>query len=136
MAQETCAGASSSDTPRENQDRVGIVEGSCGYRVNGVNIRGKFVLSNWVTRRGGRHFAKRSHDPRQAYPDVKLQGRDLVRVEDIVAPFVPLGAVTRENHIIEPKGGNRSRRRVPSAPSSGTPRESKANFRVRSTRGL
>ena len=25
--------------------RVGIVEGSCGYRARGVSIRGKFVLS-------------------------------------------------------------------------------------------
>ena len=25
--------------------RVGIVEGSCGYRARGISIRGKFVLS-------------------------------------------------------------------------------------------
>ena len=27
------------------RDRVGIVEGSCGYRARRVSIRGKFVLS-------------------------------------------------------------------------------------------
>ena len=29
----------------QGRDRVGIVEGSCGYRARGVSIRGKFVLS-------------------------------------------------------------------------------------------
>ena len=29
----------------QGRDRVGIVEESCGYRVRGVSIRGKFVLS-------------------------------------------------------------------------------------------
>ena len=44
-------GAPGSGTPRESQgkvqgrDRVGIVEGSCGYRARRVSIRGKFVLS-------------------------------------------------------------------------------------------
>ena len=57
-------GATSSCTPRESQaklqsvDRVGIVEGSCGYRARGVSIRGTFVLSRNIgtrspTRRGG-----------------------------------------------------------------------------------
>ena len=34
-------------------------------------------------------MAKRSSDPRLAYPDVKVQVRDLVRVVGIVAPFCP-----------------------------------------------
>ena len=29
----------------QGRDRVGIVEGSCGYRARGISIRGKFVLS-------------------------------------------------------------------------------------------
>ena len=29
----------------QGRDRVGIVEGSCGYRAREVSIRGKFVLS-------------------------------------------------------------------------------------------
>ena len=55
---------------------MGIVEGSCGYRARGVNIRGKFVLSRNVEykTRWGRHVAKYSSDPRQAYPEVKPQG--------------------------------------------------------------
>ena len=40
-------------------------------------------------------MAKRSSDPRQAYPDVKLQGRDLVLVVGIVTPFAPLVVGTR-----------------------------------------
>ena len=40
------------------------------------------------TRRGGRHVAKRSSNPRVAYPEVNAQVRDLVRVVGIVAPLV------------------------------------------------
>ena len=35
---------------------------------------------------GGRHVAKRSSDPRVAYPEVRVHLRDLVRVVRIVAP--------------------------------------------------
>ena len=47
-----------------------------------VSIRGKFVLSRnpEYKTRGGHHVAKRSSDPRVAYPEVKVQVRDLVRV--------------------------------------------------------
>ena len=50
-AQETCAGypqqryISGEPGNVQGRDRVGIVEGSCGYRACGVSIRGKFVLS-------------------------------------------------------------------------------------------
>ena len=74
----------------QGRDHVGIVEGSCGYRARGVSIRGKFVLSRnpgYKTR--GRHVAKRSSNPRVAYPEVNVQVRDLVRVVGIVAPFAP-----------------------------------------------
>ena len=40
-------------------------------------------------------MAKRSSDPRVAYPEVKAQVRDLVRVVGIVAPFAPFGVGTR-----------------------------------------
>ena len=67
---------------------MGIVEGSCTYRARGVSIRGKFVLSRnpgYKTRGGGgRNVAKRSSDPRVAYPEVSVQVRDLVRVVGIV----------------------------------------------------
>ena len=49
--QETCAGCPQQRyVPGEpgnvqGRDRVGIVEGSCGYRARGVSIRRKFVLS-------------------------------------------------------------------------------------------
>ena len=48
-----------------------------------------FYRENWGTRRGGRYVVKRSSDPRVAYPEVKVQVRDLVRVVVIVAPFAP-----------------------------------------------
>ena len=63
---------------------VCIVEGSCGYRAHGVSIRGKFVLLRNLgyktTGEGGRQVANRSSNPRIAYPEVKVQVRDLVRV--------------------------------------------------------
>ena len=40
--------------------------------------------------RGVAMWQKCSSDPRQAYLEVKLQGRDLLRVAGIVGPFVPL----------------------------------------------
>ena len=62
--------------------------------------------------------AKYSSDPRQAYPEVKLQGRDLVRVVGIVAPFTPMGAGTRGKFVLSsPRGemGPGDARRVPLA---------------------
>ena len=49
------------------------------------------------TRRGGRHVAKHSSDHREAYPEVKVQVRDLVRVVGIVAPFAIRVSVLGEN---------------------------------------
>ena len=71
--------------------RVGIVEESSGYQARGVSIRGKFVLSRNPRYKtgGGRQMAKHSSDPRVAYPEVKVQARDPVRVVGIVAPFAP-----------------------------------------------
>ena len=128
-------GAPSSDTPRERQANF---RGSCGYRARGISIRGKFVLSRnlgYKTRGWGRYVAKSSSDPRRVYPDVKLQGRDLVRVVGIVVHFAPLGFGTH-GKFIKPQWENGPRRRVPGAPSSGTPRESQANFRVGTVWGL
>ena len=59
--------------------------------------KARFIEKYGVQDEWGRHVAKYSSDPRQAYPEVKLQGRDLVRVVGIVAPFAPMGAGTREN---------------------------------------
>ena len=47
------------------------------------------------TRRGDRHVAKRCSDPRVAYPEVKIQVRDLVRVVGVVAPFAARGVSIR-----------------------------------------
>ena len=73
---------------------MGIVEWSGGYRACGpVFGENSFYRETWVTRRGGggggRHVANRCSDPRLAYPEVKLQRRDLVRVVGVVAPFAP-----------------------------------------------
>ena len=45
-----------------------------------------FIEKPVVQDYGGRHVAKRCSDPRVAYPDVKVQVRDLVRIVCIVAP--------------------------------------------------
>ena len=49
---------------------------------------------------GGRHMAKRNSDPRVAYPEVKHQVRDMVRVAGIVAPFAPVGPFTRRKFVL------------------------------------
>ena len=81
--QETCAGCQqqryTTGEPGKVQGRdlVGIVEWSLTYRARGVSIREKsFYRETRGTRRGGRHVAKRSSDPRVAYPEVKVQVRD------------------------------------------------------------
>ena len=80
-AQETCAGCPKQRyIPGEpgnvqGRDRVGIVEGSCGYRARGVRF-------------GENSFYRETQgtDHRVAYPEVNVQVRDLVRVVGIVAP--------------------------------------------------
>ena len=60
----------------------------------------------WGTRRGGCHVTKNSSDLRQAYPEVKLYGRDLVRVVGIVGPFATMGVrYPGKIRFIEPQGG-------------------------------
>ena len=62
-----------------------------------------FYRETLGTSRGGRHVAKRSFDPRVAYPEVKVQVRDIVRVVGIVAPFAPSGIGTKGKfRFIEP----------------------------------
>ena len=83
------------------------------------------------TRRRGRHVAKCSSEPWVAYPEVKVQVRDLVRVVGIVVPFAPRVSVLGAIRFIAPQGVNGHRRPVPGAHSSGMPRESQAKIRER-----
>ena len=50
-----------------------------------------FIEKPGVQDEGGRHVAKRSSDPREAYPEINIQVWDLVRVVGVVAPFAPRG---------------------------------------------
>ena len=63
--------------------------------------------------------------PLIAYPEVKVQVRNLVQVVGMVAPFAPLGVGTGEIRFIEPQWVNCHNRPLPGAPRSGTPRESR-----------
>ena len=73
-------------------------------------------------------MAKRGSVPRVAYPEVKVQMRDLwVGVVGIVAIFATRVVSIRGKFVlIEPQGVNGHRRPLPGSPSSGTPRESQA----------
>ena len=74
-------------------------------------------------------MVKRSSDPRS--------GRDPVRVVGIVATFRLTGSrYPGKIRFIEPQGENGHRKPVPDAPSSGTYRESQANFRDGTVWGL
>ena len=57
----------------------------------------RFIEKRGVQDERGRHVAKYSSDSRQAYSEVKLQGRDLVRVVGFVAPLPKWGLVPGEN---------------------------------------
>ena len=108
---------------------MGIVERS---RVKGplgsVFGENKFYRETQGTRLGGRLVAKRSSDPRVAYPKVKVHIRDLVRGLGIVALFAPRGSVFGKIYFIEPQGLNGHKRPVPGVYSSGTQWESQANL--------
>ena len=91
--------------------------------------KNSFYRETWGTRRGGCHVAKRSSDPRVAYPEVKVQVRDQVRVVASVGPLPHGGFVPGKNSFIEPQGVNWHRRPVPGAPSNGKPRDSESKFR-------
>ena len=50
-------------------------------------------------------MTKLCSDPRVAYPDVKVQIRDIVRVVCIVAPFTPRGISVRGQFVLSsPRG--------------------------------
>ena len=57
----------------------------------------RFIEKPGVQEEGGLRVAKPRSYPRQAYPEVSLQGRDLMGVVGIVAPFAPLGVGTGES---------------------------------------
>ena len=65
----------------------------------------RFIEKHGVQDEGGRHVAKYISDPRQAYPEVKPQGQDLVRVVGIVAPFAPVGTGTQGKFILSSRRG-------------------------------
>ena len=80
--------------------------GPCGYCRRVLWVPGprglysgkiRFIEKPGVHDEGGRHVAKRSSDPRVAYPAVTVQVRDLVRVVGIVAPLPRGGSVFGEN---------------------------------------
>ena len=76
-------------------------------------------------------MAKRSSDPRVAYPETNVQARDLVHAVGIVASLAPWDSVFGEIHFIEPQGLN-----GPGTTTSSRPRESQAKFRDGTVWGL
>ena len=67
--------------------------------------KNSFYRETWIQDDGGRHVAKRSSDPRVAYPEVKFQVRDLVRVVGNVAPFAPRGVGTWGKFVLSRPSG-------------------------------
>ena len=76
-------------------------------------------------------MAKRSSDPRVAYPEVKVHVRDLVRVLGIVAPFAPRGSVFGNICFIEPQGLIGHKRPVLGVIGSGTQGRARQSSGVR-----
>ena len=88
------------------RDLVRVVDVAAPFAPRGANIQGKFVLSRnpGIQDEGDRHVAKRSSDPREAYPEVKVQVRDLVRVVGIVVLFAPRGVSIRGKFVLSRPG--------------------------------
>ena len=93
-------GAPSGATSQESQAKFtdgtrwglqqGLVSTGPAESVYGEN---SFYRETRDTRLGGHHVAKRSSEPRVAYPEVKIQIRDRVRVMGIVVPFALRGVI-------------------------------------------
>ena len=83
-------------------------------------------------------MAKRSSDPRVAYPDVTVQVRDLVRVVGIIDPLPHRESVFGENSIYRDPGCKWAQETYARChpTSRGTTRESQAKFRDRTVSGL
>ena len=82
---------------------MGIAKGS--WPAGSVFGKNTFYRETRGTRRGVRHVAKSSSDPRQDFAEFELQGRDLMRVVGIVAPFARLGAGIRGKFVLSnPRG--------------------------------
>ena len=64
----------------------------------------RFIEKRGVQDEGCRHVAKRSSDHRQALPEVKLQGRDLVQVVVLLPPLPHWDPIPGEIRFIEPQG--------------------------------
>ena len=60
----------------------------------------RFIEKPGVLDVGGRHVAKHSSDLKVAYPEVKIQVRDLVLVVGIVAPFSPRDVGTMRKFVL------------------------------------
>ena len=108
---------------------VSLLRGVCvggGGRVGAwgggvLLLKYKFVLSRNLgyTTTGDRQVAKRSSDPRVAYPEVKVQVRDLVRFVGIVAPFTPLGVGIRGKFVLSSPRGKWEQETCAGCPQQG-----------------
>ena len=122
-AQDTSAGcpqqryATEEQGKVQRQDRVGVVEGFCGFYARDVSIWAKFVLSTipGYKIRGIAMWLNVVLTPRVAYPAVKVQVRDLVRVVGIVASFAQRGSLFRENSFYRAPGGKWAQETLPPA---------------------
>ena len=60
----------------------------------------RFIEKPGIQDEWGRHVAKRSSDPRVAYPEVNVQVGTWMRVVGVVAPFAPRGFSIRGKFVL------------------------------------
>ena len=130
-AQETCVGcpqqryATGKPGKYQGRDRVGSVEGSCGYGARRISIRGKFVLSRnpgyktggavmWLNVLGGIRFIEHQgvnghRCPRQRYASGepgKAQGRDRVGIVEGSRGYRTRGVSIRGTFVLSRNPGS------------------------------
>ena len=96
----------------QNENGVGILEASCGYRVRGVSIRGKFVLLRNLRYEEDRHVSKRSPDLLQRYvtgEPGKVQGRDCVGIVESSCGCWARGIIIRGKFVLSRNLGYKTR---------------------------
>ena len=120
-------------TPRESQAkfRDGTVSGLYKGLRGQYSWKIRFIEKPGVQDEGVRHVANRSSDTWVAYPEVKVEVPDLVRVWLFLLPLTHGGRYPGRIRFIESQGVNGQWTLVPCVPSSGMPQESQTKFRDR-----
>ena len=92
--------------------------------------KNRFIEKRWVQDERVHHVAKHSYDPGKLTPKSNFRDGTLCELWVLLPPLPSWGPVPCENSFYLTPGGKWAQETCAGFPSSGTPREIQANFRV------